>query len=179
MSGLRSSRNLSAAHTLIRAGNLTPPRRFWTLGVKPDPMVPHTWGLGHPRGFPRGGRCWNIYKDVFMYTSNSKYLLKANPPYTTLIGTKAQLMSSSSFTFSIFFPSGVLLLPVHLKSCLMHSGPNFHFTTLIKGIYAYVTAGYWCPLSYDFLGPDIYFHLTGQSHLFVIYGSNVDSKEFG
>ena len=64
MSGLRSSRNLSAPPTLIRAGNLECLGRFWTLGVKPDPMVPHTWGLGHPLGFPRGGgRCSNIYKD--------------------------------------------------------------------------------------------------------------------
>ena len=63
MSGLRSSRNLSAAPTLIRAGNLECSGRFWTLGVKPDPMVPHTWGLGHRQQFPRGGRCSNIYKD--------------------------------------------------------------------------------------------------------------------
>ena len=54
MSGPRSSRNLSAPPTLIRAGNLALPGLFWALGVKPDPMVPHTWGLGHPSGFPRG-----------------------------------------------------------------------------------------------------------------------------
>ena len=64
ISGLRSSRNLSVPPTLIRAGNLECTIRFWTLGVKPDPMVPHTWGLGHPSGFPRGGSCCNIYKDI-------------------------------------------------------------------------------------------------------------------
>ena len=64
MSGLRSSRNLLAPPTLIRAGNLARPAHFWTLGVKPDPTVPHTWGLGHRRVFPRGGSCCIIYIDL-------------------------------------------------------------------------------------------------------------------
>ena len=54
MSRLRSSKNLLAPPTLIRAGNLGCPVHFWTLGVTPDPMVPHTWGLVHPSQFPRG-----------------------------------------------------------------------------------------------------------------------------
>ena len=66
MSRLRSSRNLSAAPTLVRAGNLECPVHIWGLGVKPDPMVPHTWGLGHPQQFPRGGSCCNIYKDAHL-----------------------------------------------------------------------------------------------------------------
>ena len=61
MSGLRSSRNLSAPPTLIRAGNLARQVHFLGLGVKPDPMVPHTWGLGHPQQFPRGGVVVAIY----------------------------------------------------------------------------------------------------------------------
>ena len=40
---------------LIRAGNLARPAHFWTLGVKPDPTVPHTWRFGHRLVFPRGG----------------------------------------------------------------------------------------------------------------------------
>ena len=64
MSGLRSSRNLSAPPTLIRAGNLECPIRFWNLGVKPDPMVPHTWGFGASPTIPQGGSCSNIYKDL-------------------------------------------------------------------------------------------------------------------
>ena len=63
MSGLRSSRNLLAPPTLIRAGNLARTAHFWTLGVKPDPTVPHTWGLGHRRVFPRGGELlYYIYR---------------------------------------------------------------------------------------------------------------------
>ena len=40
--GPRSSRNLSAPPTLIRAGNLKFITHFRTLRVKPDPTVPHT-----------------------------------------------------------------------------------------------------------------------------------------
>ena len=74
MSGLRSSRNLSAPPTLIRAGNLECNPHFWTLGVKPDPMVPHTWGLGHPQQFPRGGSCSNIYKDMIRIIANITFM---------------------------------------------------------------------------------------------------------
>ena len=55
MSGLRSSRNLSAPPTLIRAGNLECHIHIWNLGVKPDPMVPHTWGFGSSFTIPQGG----------------------------------------------------------------------------------------------------------------------------
>ena len=65
MSGLRSSRNLSEAPTLVRAGNLECQGRFLALGVKPDPTVPHTWGLVHPSQFtiaiPQGGVVVAIY----------------------------------------------------------------------------------------------------------------------
>ena len=42
MSGLQSYRNLLAAPTLIRGGSLECSRHFWTLGVKTNPLVPHT-----------------------------------------------------------------------------------------------------------------------------------------
>ena len=67
MSGLRSSRNLSAPPTLIRAGNLECSGRFWTLGVKPDPMVPHTWGFGSSPTIPQGGVVVGIYIRIRMW----------------------------------------------------------------------------------------------------------------
>ena len=49
--------------TLARAVNLECLLHFLTLGVKLDPIIPHTWGLGHPLQFPRGKLLQYIYKD--------------------------------------------------------------------------------------------------------------------
>ena len=54
MSGLRSSRNLLAPPTVIRAGNPECPPYFGALGVKRNPTVPHTWLYLFISAFPRG-----------------------------------------------------------------------------------------------------------------------------
>ena len=44
------------------------PQTFPTLEVKPVPIVPQTWALGHPLQFPRVECCSNIHKDSIEFS---------------------------------------------------------------------------------------------------------------
>ena len=79
MSGLRFSRNLLAPPTVIRAGNPGCPLYFRTLGVKTDPMIPHTWGLEPTGADPQG-----VVVVIYIRTSGSRgsSSLNASGPIT-------------------------------------------------------------------------------------------------
>ena len=61
MSGLRSSRNLSAPPTVVRAGNPGLHPCFGTLGVKRNPTVPKTWGVAIQFANSQGGVVVGLY----------------------------------------------------------------------------------------------------------------------